>query len=99
MYFFGSMNTSNLKYFTKYSVLLDVFDHKFNGIFKILDDATKTQLDTKIFFENILSIKHPMIVKPKPTEIQNNEFIIRHFVGDVGYNVVSIKYSILYHLI
>lgn len=46
---------------------------------------------TENFIGNIFSNwkNHPNITRPKPTSFQDEEFIIRHFAGDVVYNVVS----------
>lgn len=73
----------------------DVFDHKFNGIFKMLDDTIKMPFQrSETFLENIFSRwnSHPRLKKPKPTKWQHNEFIIQHFSGDVLYNAVSFFY-------
>lgn len=69
-----------------------MFDHRSKGIFKILDDTMKIQChSSKIFLGNIFSNwgNHARISKPKITELNHDEFIIRHFSGDVLYNVVG----------
>lgn len=69
---------------------LDIFDDKSNGIFQILDDAIKIQCkNSQIFLENIFTCwkNNARLIKPRKTE--SNEFIIRHFSGDVVYDVVS----------
>lgn len=72
---------------------LDVFDNNNRGIFRTLDDSIKMQnQSTKHFIENILSNwkNHSNVSRSKPSAFQNEEFIIRHFAGDVVYNVVSL---------
>lgn len=69
-----------------------MFVHGSKGIFKILDDAMKIQCqNSEVFLENIFSNwkNHARLMKPKSTESNHNEFIIRHFSGDVLYNVVG----------
>ncbi|XP_031631814.1 unconventional myosin-VI-like [Contarinia nasturtii] len=67
------------------SIILDVFDHKYNGIFKILDDTMKIQCQSsEVLLQNIL-LNHPQLLKQKGC--QRNEFIVQHFAGDVVYNV------------
>lgn len=64
------------------------------GIFKVLDDTGKMQCQTNLLFlQNIiLNWKNNQILaKPKPQKVQVSDgFIIRHYVGDVFYNVVRI---------
>lgn len=72
------------------------------GIFKLLDDTCKLQCQTSIHFvENILSSwsNHSVIVTPDPKnspQKKNSGFEIRHFVGNVLYNAVSLKETIFY---
>lgn len=71
-----------------------MFENKYTGIFKILDDTGKMQSQTTSdFVQNVFNnwTNTPILVKAKIRGIQENSgFIIRHFVGDVFYNVVSI---------
>lgn len=70
----------------------DVFEDKSRGIFKLLDDVCKIQCqNTSNLVENIFAFwpNHPIIKKPKPTEIQQNAgFVIQHFAGEVLYDAV-----------
>lgn len=71
-----------------------MFENKYIGIFKALDDTGKMHSQTASdFIHNIFEnwANSPILVKPKLRGIQENTgFIIRHFVGDVYYNIVSI---------
>lgn len=71
-----------------------MFENKYNGIFKILDDTGKMQSQTTSdFVQNVLNswTNTPILVRPKIRgNEENSGFIIRHFVGEVFYNVVSI---------
>lgn len=71
-----------------------MFENKHFGIFKVLDDTGKMQSQTASdFVQNSFTYwaNSPILVKPKIRGFQQNTgFIIRHFVGDVFYNVVSI---------
>lgn len=97
----------NLDIKKKYSIVYmsycllftDIYENRFKGIFKLLDDTGKMQCQTAVnFVQNIFANwpNNPILAAPKPREIQQNAgfilgFIIRHFVGDVFYNVVSAK--------
>lgn len=67
-----------------------MFENKYFGIFKVLDDTGKMQSQTASdFVQNSFTCwaNSPILVKPKIQ--QNTGFVIRHFVCDVFYNVVS----------
>ncbi|XP_031627793.1 myosin heavy chain 95F-like [Contarinia nasturtii] len=68
-------------------LILDLYENKFKGVFKVLDDTGKIQCQTASnFLQNIFANweNNPILGVPK---LQNSGFIIRHFVGDVFYNV------------
>lgn len=69
-----------------------MFDHETKGIFKLLDDTIKIQSqNSEIFLQNIFSNweNHSRLTKPKSSETRHNDFIIRHFSGDVQYSAVG----------
>lgn len=71
----------------------EIYENKVKGIFKLLDNTGKMQSQTEAnFLENTFANwpNSQILTIPKPQNIhQNSGFIIRHFVGDVFYNVVS----------
>lgn len=71
----------------KFLFFLDIFEHNSKGIFKLLDDACKIQLDFVVHFLSCWT--NSIVRKPKPKEVQSTGFTIRHFAGDVVYQTVS----------
>lgn len=80
---------------------LDLYENKIHGIFKVLDDTGKMQCQTAaIFVQNIFANwkNSAVLAVPKSQEIRHTDgFVIRHYVGDVFYNVVSFP-SVLNYL-
>lgn len=74
--------------------ILDLYENRTKGIFKILDDTIKMQSQTTaIFVQNLFAnwANSPTFAVPKTQKfLQNDGFIIRHYVGDVLYNVVRL---------
>lgn len=68
---------------------LDVYENKFRGIFKLLNDTGKMQcLTVKDFVEIAFANWEKSSILARPRDTQNG-FIIRHFTGNVLYNTVS----------
>lgn len=71
---------------------LDLFDDSTSGIFRILDDSIRMSAQsTTDFIDNVFSKwkGNPNLTRPKSLVSKIEGFVIRHFAGDVYYNVVS----------
>lgn len=69
-----------------------MFENRFKGLFKLLDDTCKMQYqDSKIFVQNVTKTweNDEILVESKTKQCApHSGFIIRHFAGDVFYNAV-----------
>lgn len=76
---------------------LDLYENKIKGIFKVLDDMNKMPCQTtQVFVQNVFAnwSNSPVLAVPKSHGIQEEDgFLIRHYVGDVFYNVVRFSTS------
>lgn len=76
-------------------LLPDVMENNSKGIFKVLDDFCKMNCQTSAkFAQSAVTnwVNNSILVMPKLNKIQNKAgFVIRHFVGDVLYDAVSLR--------
>lgn len=79
-------------------LLSDIFENKCKGVFMVLDDTCKMNCHTSAnFVQNAMKSwpKNSILVAPKPNKIENNAgFVIRHFLGDVLYDAVSLRFPL-----
>lgn len=78
----------------KYSIILDVFEHKHMGLFALLNDNCKISTES-INFVRILCkswTNGSIVINPTSKDMVGRKidscFIIRHFANDVLYDAV-----------
>lgn len=78
------------------NLISDIFENKCKGVFIMLDDTCKMARQTSAnFVQSALKIwtNNSILVAPKPNKIKNNVgFVVRHFLGDVLYDAVSLTF-------